>query len=334
MTLSLDIDPSEAGADDDRPIEYRQAPTIADRVFRLVSTGAALTSLAIVLLTLYFLTERARPAFHSSGIRYFLSRSVWGLGGRKFGVLGLLENTVIIAVIALIVAVPFSIAMALFINEYAPPRVRRPITSVIDLLAALPSLLFGIWGLFAFRGTQVKIAHWFAANLSVIPIFRLSPNQTTLVASSFEAGLVVSLMVVPIITSITRDVTAQVPRDQCEGALALGGTRWGMIRDVILPFGRNGIFGGILLGFGRALGETIAIVLIIGGVDFHVNTHVLAGQPHGGTGSIASWIAIEFNQAQGLELSALVAAGLVLFVLTLLVNLIGRLIVSRTGKIK
>jgi phosphate transport system permease protein len=135
-------------------------------------------------------------------------------------------------------------------------------------------------------------------------------------------------MIIPIVTSITRDVTAQVPREQCEGALALGGTRWGMIRDVVLPFGRNGIVGGVLLGFGRALGETIAIVLLIGGVRFPVNTHVLAK----GTGSIAAWIAIEFNQAGPLELSALVAAGLVLFVLTLLINLVGRLIVSRTGR--
>jgi phosphate transport system permease protein len=300
---------------------------VADRVFRLVATGAALTSLAIVLLTLYFLTLRARPAFHSSGVWFFLTHSVW-LPGKRYGILGLLENTAIIATIALVVAVPFSLGMALFINEYAPPRIRRPVTSVIDLLAALPSILYGIWGLFAFRGTQNKIAHWFSSNMSVIPIFRLNNNQTVLVASSFEAGLVVALMVVPIITSISRDVMAQVPREQCEGALALGGTRWGMIRDVILPFGRNGIVGGILLGFGRALGETIAIVLLIGGVIFNVNTHVLAR----GTGSIASWIAIEFNQAQGTELSALVAAGLVLFVVTLLVNLIGRLIVTRAGK--
>ncbi|HWE56674.1 MAG TPA: phosphate ABC transporter permease subunit PstC [Acidimicrobiales bacterium] len=313
---------------DDRPIAHRQADSAGDRFFRGLSTGAAMVSLAIVLLTLFFLFDRARPALSSSGYWRFLTSAVWGLDGKKYGVLGLLENTAIIALIALFIAVPFAIAMALFINEYAPARVRGPITSVIDLLASLPSLLYGVWGLFAFRTTQVKIAHWFNHNLSVLPFFRLSANQATVVGSSFEAGLVVSLMIVPIITSITRDVTSQVPRELCEGALALGGTRWGMIRDVVLPFGKNGIVGGILLGFGRALGETIAIVLIIGGVVFKANTHVLAK----GTGSIAAWIDIDFGQAVGLERSALVACGLVLFLVTLLVNLIGRLIVSRTAQ--
>lgn len=315
--------------DEDIPVRPRQIPTLPDRIFRLAATAAALTSLAIVLLTLYFLTDRARPAFKSSGVWHFLTSHDWASGGgTKFGVLGLLENTAIIATVALVVAVPVAIAMALFINEFAPPWLRRPMTSVMDLLAALPSLLYGIWGFLAFRHTQVKIATWFAHNLSVLPFFRLSASEATLAGSSFEAGLVVALMVVPIVSAISRDVMAQVPRELCEGALALGGTRWGMIRDVILPFGRNGIVGGVLLGFGRALGETIAIVLIIGGVIFPVHTHILSR----GTGSIAAWIAIDFNQATGVSLSALVAAGLVLFVVTLLVNLVGRLIVSRAGR--
>jgi phosphate transport system permease protein len=315
--------------DGDVPVRPRQVPTLPDRIFRLAATAAALTSLAIVLLTLYFLTDRARPAFKSSGIWHFLTSAAWASGGgTKFGVLGLLENTAIIATVALVVAVPIAIAMALFINEYAPPWLRRPVTSVIDLLAALPSLLYGIWGFLAFRPTQVKIAKWFGHDLSVFPFFRLPANKVALAASSFEAGLVVALMVVPIVTSISRDVMAQVPREQCEGALALGGTRWGMIRDVILPFGRNGIVGGVLLGFGRALGETIAIVLIVGGVQTSVNTKILTG----GSGSIASWIAVRFNEATGVQLSALVGAGLVLFVITLLVNLVGRLIVSRAGR--
>jgi phosphate transport system permease protein len=302
---------------------------VADRVFRLLSTGAALVSLAIVLLTLFFLADRARPALSSSGIGYFLTHSVWAYKGTKFGILGLLENTAAIALVALFVGAPIGVGMALFINEYAPPRLRRGMTSVIDLLAALPSLLFGIWGLYAFRPYQAKIATWFEHNLSVLPIFRTTKGNTALVASSFEAGLVVALMIVPIVTSVTRDVMAQVPREQCEGALALGGTRWGMIRTVILPFGKNGIAGAILLGFGRAFGETIAIVLLIGGVQFQTNTHILTR----GTGSIAAWIVDDFGQARPLELSALMAAGLILFLITLLVNLIGRTIVSRTGRV-
>src|SRR5262249_49577544 len=135
----------------DVPVRPTQTPTLADRAFRLVSTGAALTSLAIVLVTLYALTERARPAFASSGFWHLLTSSVGGEAGRRYGIAGLLDNTAVIAVIALVVGVPLSISMAIFINEYAPARLRRPITSVIDLLAALPSLLYGIWAIFAFR---------------------------------------------------------------------------------------------------------------------------------------------------------------------------------------
>ena len=165
--------------------------------------------------------------------------------------------------------------MALFINEYAPARLRLVLTSVIDLLAALPSLLFGIWGFFALQKAQVPGAQWLANHLSALPIFSSDAEPgRTLAQSSFVAGIVVAIMILPIITSVSRDVMAQVPREQCEGALALGGTRWGMIRDVILPFGRSGIVGAALLGFGRALGETIAVALIISLV-FKANFHIL-----------------------------------------------------------
>ena len=173
--------------------------------------------------------------------------------------LGLLVGTIIIAIIAMVISVPLAIGMAIFINEYAPAAVKRALTSVVDLLAALPSLLFGIWGFFALQDRLVPAAQWISTHLSVIPFFKV-PANTALVQSGFDAGVVVALMTLPIITSVSRDVMAQVPRDQCEGALALGGTRWGMIRDVILPFGRSGIVGAALLGFGRALGETIAVV--------------------------------------------------------------------------
>ncbi len=153
--------------------------------------------------------------------------------------------------------------MALFINEYAPARLRRILTSVIDLLAALPSILFGIWGFKALQGDLVPIAKFLTDHFSALPFFELSSSTASLSQSSFVAGVVVGFMILPIICSVSRDVMAQVPRDQCEGALALGGTRWGMIREVILPYGRNGIVGAALLGFGRALGETIAVALII-----------------------------------------------------------------------
>jgi phosphate transport system permease protein len=315
-------DPTE-----DRPVFPKSSPTGPDRVFRIIATGGALVSLAIVLLTLFFLVDKARPAIHDSGIVHFFTKSTWIPSTGQFGVLGMLENTVIIALVALVLAVPASLSMAIFINEYAPRRVKRAVTSAVDLLAALPSLLFGIWGFYALEAPEIRVARWMNHHLSVLPWFRLSTTQTTLAASTFDAGLVVGIMIIPIITSISRDVMGQVPREQCEGALALGGTRWGMIRDVILPFGRSGIIGGIILGLGRALGETIAILFIIT-IVYPVNTHILSA----GSGSIASIIANLFQNSNPLGRSGLIAAGLCLFVLTLLVNFAARFIVARSGR--
>jgi phosphate transport system permease protein len=216
--------------------------------------------------------------------------------------------------------------MALFINEYAPPKIRNPLTSVIDLLAALPSLLFGMWGFFALQSRLVPAARWLADHLGAIPIFSLTRPDAVLAQSSFVAGIVVGIMIIPIITSVSRDVMAQCPREQCEGALALGGTRWGMIRDVILPFGRSGIIGAALLGFGRALGETIAVALIIS-IVFKANFNILER----GAGSVAALIATRFGEASSLERSGLVAAGLALFIVTFGVSLLARKIVGRAA---
>jgi phosphate transport system permease protein len=291
-----------------------------------MSTLAASVSLFVIGLTLVFLIQKATPALSKAGVWNFFTKSVWSPASSRFGVLGLLIGTVMIAVIALMVAVPMGLSMALFINEYAPPRLSRPVTTVIDLLAALPSLLFGMWGLAALQGKLIPIAKWVGDHLSILPFFRRSAGAN-LAQSSFIVGVVVGIMILPIITSVSRDVMAQCPRDQCEGALALGGTRWGMIRDVILPFGRSGIVGATLLGFGRALGETIAIALIIN-LRFKANSHVLTT----GGGSIASLIAVRFGEANSLERSALVAAGLALFLLTLLVNLAARRVVARSAR--
>jgi phosphate transport system permease protein len=314
---------------EDRPVRPRTPPTTPDRIFRGICTGAACVSLLIVLLTLYFLVDKARPALSKTGLVYFFTKSVWSPTNGHFGVLGLLIGTVIIAVIALVTAVPTALAMALFINEYAPFRLRRPVTTVIDLLAALPSLLFGMWGLFALQGKLIRISTWFTSHLSLVPYFRISGSDTNLTQSSFVVGVVVGIMIIPIITSVSRDVMSQVPREQCEGALALGGTRWGMIRSVILPFGKSGIVGATLLGFGRALGETIAVTLIIN-LQFTANSHVMQT----GGGSIASFIAVHFGEAGSLERSALVAAGLALFLLTLAVNLTSRFVISRSGRFR
>jgi len=238
---------------------------------------------------------------------------------------GLLVNTVLIAGVALLLAVPLSLGLALFINEYAPGRVRKVLTSSVDLLAAIPSLIFGMWGFFALQKPLIGVATWIAEHLNAIPLFRLTAPDAALSQSTFVAGIVVAFMVTPIITSVSRDVMAQCPRVQCEGALALGGSRWGMIRDVVLPFGRSGIVGSVLLGFGRALGETIAVVLVIALV-YTPNLHILEK----GSGSISALIATKFGEAQGVEISGLIAAGLALFIMTLVVNLFARSIVRRS----
>ncbi len=319
-TLAIVVEPSAA----DIPYRPTQRRTTGDRAFVSLSTVAASMSLLIVGLTLIFLIDKSRPALAAAGITNFFTTSVWNPTVGRFGVLGLLEGTLIIAAIAMCVGVPLGVAMALFINEYAPARIRRGLTAIIDLLAALPSLLFGLWGLAAFQAHLKGTAKFLTDHFSVVPFLKVS-SGAALVQSSFVAGVVVSIMILPIVASISRDVMAQAPREQCEGALALGGTRWGMIRSVILPFARSGIVGAGLLGFGRALGETIAIALIIA-PQVQVNTHILER----GGGSVAAHIAGHFGEASSLERSALVAAGLALFLLTFAVNICARLIVRRT----
>lgn len=310
-------DPSEV------PFRPVAVPTPADRAFRTLATTAGAVSLVIVVTTFVFLVKESRPAFHAAGTWHFFTDSIWNPAAGRFGVLGLLEGTVIIGVIAMALAVPMAVGMALFINEFAPPKVRQVLTSTMDLLAALPSLLYGLWAVFALQGRLEPIARFLTDHLSVLPFFRLSSPDATLARSSFVAGVVVAFMILPIITSVSRDVMAQVPREQCEGALALGGTRWGMIREVILPFGRSGIIGAALLGFGRALGETIAVALVVSLV-FEANGHVLEL----GGGSIAALIATRFGEAEAVERSGLVGAGLALFLLTFAVNLGARRIVN------
>lgn len=308
---------------DDQPRVLRSSVPRADRIFRGASASAAMVALVVICATAGFLAWSSRDALSAAGPWKFLTTSVWNPSVGKFGVWGLLVGTFLIAIVALIVAVPFAVGLALFVNEYAPAAIRRPLMSAVDLLAALPSLIYGLFGFWALQGPLKGVAQWFGDHLSAIPIFRLEPGAQ-LSRSGFIGGVVVGMMVLPIITSVSRDVMAQCPREQCEAALGLGGTRAGMIRNVVLPFSRSGVVGATLLGFGRALGETIAILIIVS-LQVVPNTRVLKE----GGGSIAAWIASRFGEAQPLEISALIAAGLALFIVTLVVNLGARQIVNR-----
>jgi phosphate transport system permease protein len=215
----------------------------------------------------------------------------------------------------------------------APPRLRSWLVAAVDLMAAVPSVVYGLWGLFFFQGKVIGFARWLSTWFSWIPIFHVhgaDPHSplaaaTVYTASAFVAGLVVALMVMPIQCAVMREVFSQVPAGEREGAYALGATRWGMIRTVSLPFGRGGIIGGTMLGLGRALGETIAVLLIIS-PRFTINFHVLET----GTNSVSSFIANSYSEASGFGLSALFAAGLALFVVTLAVNFTASIFIARS----
>jgi phosphate transport system permease protein len=305
-----------------RVVNVRQR---SDRVYRGLGTAAGLVTLTILVLIGWFLLQEGWPALRQNGFD-FVTGTEWTQAG-PFGIAAVMYWTVVIAVIALVLALPFSIAAALFINEYAPPGARRALVSVIDLLAAVPSLLFGLWGLTVLQPRLVGVSKWFSTHLDFIPIFQTdSPN---LKSSAFVAGVIVALMITPIITSIVREVFSQAPAGEKEAALAMGATRWGMIRTVVIPFGRGGIIGGAMLGLGRALGETIAVVLIIS-PSFIVTRHILQS----GANSVAALIALRIGDSHGIAINALMAAGLALFVLTLLVNMVASVVVgrSRSGK--
>ena len=313
----------------DIPRRITRARGQADRLYRTLATGAGLVTLIVLALIGLFLALQSVPAFHQMGLGFFTTQT-WNPDGaqHRFGVAAVLYWTVVIAVIALVLAMLVSVPTALFIVEYAPRRMRRALISTVDLLAAIPSVIYGIWGYTLLAPNIIPLSQWLNKNLGFLPIFQVSRPIFT--GSAFIAGLVVSIMIMPICTSVMREVFSQTPPGEKEAALALGATRWGMIKTVVLPFGRGGIIGGAMLGLGRALGETIAVALIIS-PTFIINPH----WTESGSNSIAAMIALLFGEATRQNgIPALMAAGLTLFGVTLLVNFLASLIVarSRSGK--
>jgi phosphate transport system permease protein len=322
-TTVLDLTVERSSAE---PREIFQPVTTPDRIYRGVTTGAAFVSLLVMVLIGLFLIIEALPALRIAG-GHFLTEYAWNPDSDVpvFGIGSMLFGTVIISLIALFFAVPISIGTALFVNEYAPRRLRSLLISLLDLLAAIPSLIFGLWGLYFFQDKLVSVARFLSSYLAFIPIFKVSGSSFT--SSLFVCGVVVAIMIIPIIASVSRAVLAEVPRSYCEAALGLGGTRSGMISTVLLPYSRSGLTGASMLGLGRALGETIAIALILS-FDNTLSAQIL--RPGGA--NIAGTIALKFNEALQTGRSALAAAGLALFILTLLVNLLARVIVSRSNR--
>jgi len=318
-------------ADEDTPRTIVARPSTGDKIFRAILRASGWSVFVITGLILAFLIIRAAKAFGAMGVD-FLTTQNWYLNNpQHFGVAAILPLGILIALIALLIAVPTGIAVALYISEYSPQRLRSPLIAVIDLMAAIPSIIYGVWGLLFLEPRILGFDSWIGRHVGWVPIFTFRLDTSTAANyanSTFIAGVVASLMVIPIVASLSRQVFSQAPQGEREGAYALGATRWGMIRSVVLPFGRGGVIGACMLGLGRALGETIAVTLIVA-ATFHFNYHVLES----GGNSIASTIANEFSSfpdAGSMGLSALMAAGLVLFGMTLIVNTLGAIVIGRS----
>lgn len=319
------------------PASARPRPLVArrgrgDRIFFGGSFLAGMTVLAIMVAVGLFLTTEALQAIHKAGLSFFTTAK-WQPDRGQFGIAEVLTGTVLIAFVAVAIALPLSLGTALFITEVAPARLRPSLIAMVDLMAAVPSVVFGLWGLFFFQSRALSLSRWLATWFGWIPFFKVGgvdpsnplTSATAFTASTFIAGVVVALMVMPIQCSVMREVFSQVPMGEREGAFALGATRWGMIRIVSLPFARGGIIGGTMLGLGRALGETVAVLMIIS-PRFDLNVHIIET----GGNSISSLIANRYTEASGFELSALMAAGLALFAMTLAVNFTASIFVARS----
>jgi phosphate transport system permease protein len=323
MSTVTEQPPASAVAGFDTPIELHRSDSGPDRVFRLVLVSASAIVLAILVAVVIFLAVDGWSARSTAGAKLVLG-TTWAPDLGRFDMWPLLIGSIAIAVVALIIALPISLATALMINEYMPPKFRPFLTGVIDLLATVPSIVYGFWGLELISGLQVPLARWLVDHVSFVPFFR-TPTPGSYVNSIFACGIVCSVTIIPIITSVSREVMSQAPRDVCEAAMGLGGTRWGMVTDVIFPFSRSGIVSAALLGLGRGLGETMIVVLILSSA----NKMTLALLGPQGLGSIAKQITQDFVTASKLTQSGLVLLGLVLFMSTLLVNAVSRWIINR-----
>jgi phosphate transport system permease protein len=311
---------------DDVPRAIVAPATAADRLFRGLLRGGGLVVLGIMGFIAVFLAIKAAPAFNKVGFRFF-TNFAWNPSTTKFGVGAILVDGIEIAAIAVLIAWPVAIGLALFISEYAPGVLRRRLIALVDLMAAIPSIIYALWGVYFLVPRTVGPLRWVSAHLGFIPVLKVRGTGTaaSYTGSVFVAGLVVSLMVIPIIASISREVFSQAPQGEREGAYALGASRFAMIRTVVLPYGRGGVIGATMLGLGRAMGEATVVSLLVTPV-YKVVTHILES----GGYSIPSLILLRYGESTTEMISGLMAAGLVLFAVTLLVNIVAGIVVART----
>ena len=291
-----------------------------DRIFAGIARAAGISILVALAAVFIFLAVEGIPGVNKPASNYAPLDSFWPYVGR------LLYGTIFTALIALVIAVPFALGIALFISHYAPPAIAVPVAYVIDLLAAVPSVVFGLWGARNLAPYLVPVQQWLEDNLGFLPFFAGPASVTG--KTSLTAGVVLAIMILPIITAISREIFAQTPRLHEEAALALGATKWEMIRYAVLPYARSGIVSAVMLGLGRALGETMAVAMVLSASPVVTLNMISNTNP----ATIASNIASSFAEATPAKLSVLIATGLVLFAFTFAVNFTARWIVARNER--
>lgn len=295
-----------------------------DRTFRAVAFSAGLLVLAILALIAYSTTSKAWSAFAHQGLSFFTSTH-WDPNTNHFGALDFEFGTILTAVIAIAIAIPASLGIALFITELAPKRVRAGVTYVVDLLASIPSVVYGFWALAVLTTPLGHIYKHIANTIGKVPGFRNFLGGPASGESFMTAGIVLAVMIIPIITSISREVLTTVAQDDKNAALAMGATRWEMLRVAVFPRVRSGLIGASMLGLGRAMGETIAVALVIG------SSHQLTSHVFFTGDSMAAVIAHDFPEATDLPRAALIGLGVVLFGITIVINVAARAIANRTS---
>ena len=323
MSAATRVDPA-VPAGSTRALEHRRP--LGDRTFAALALGCGLLVLIILVLIAVTTSQQSASWFSAQGFKIF--DNSWNPGANQFGVLAFIYGTAITAIIAVIMSVPVSLGIALLLTEVVPYRWSRPIVYVVDLLAVVPSVVWGLWGILVFAPWLQKIYTDIAGGVNGVPVLGPLFGQPVSGASFFTAGIILAFMITPIVTSLSREVIATVPAIEREGAYALGATRWEMIRGAVWPHSQAGVVGAVLLGLGRAMGETIAVALVIGSSP-EITSHLFAPGY-----SLPAGIANLFGEASGEFRAALMGMGVLLFALTIIINVIARGAVERNARRK
>jgi phosphate transport system permease protein len=323
MSTAAQADPA-APAGSASPLAHRRP--LGDRIFQILAAAAGVLVLVILALIAITTSQQASSWFSTEGWKIFTVD--WNPATNSFGALTFIYGTIITAAIAIILAVPISVAVALLLTEVVPRRWARPIVYVVDLLAVVPSVVWGLWGILVLAPWLQGIYTSIASGVKGIPVLDALFGQPVSGASFFTCGLILAFMITPIVTSLSREVFATVPAIDKEGAYALGATRLEMIRGAVWPHSQGGVVGAVLLGLGRAMGETIAAALVIGSSPV-ITSHLFAAGY-----DMPAVIANQFGEASGEFRAALIGLGVLLFLITIVVNLVARGVVERSARRK